>query len=75
MSQRSKRHRSVKPPEGSKEQSFFQTKADDSVDNYEKESGSKPKDIQRLSTPKEDEEPGGSGTNEERMKNDKNIQE
>ncbi|MBL7696578.1 MAG: hypothetical protein JNK79_00400 [Chitinophagaceae bacterium] len=91
MSHRSRRHRSVKSSESGNEQSFFQAKKFDvqsqndenakkqpeasPVDNYEREAEAKPQDIQRLSTPKEDEKPGGTGTNEERMKNDKNIQE
>lgn len=75
MTHRYKGHKSIKPSEEKKDPAFFQTSHQDAVDNYEKEADTRPKDIQRLATPKEDEEPGASGTNEERMKNDKNFQE
>jgi hypothetical protein len=90
MSQRSKRHHSAKPSGGNQEQPFFTGKSHDiskkeneakkppvvtPEDNYEKEADAMPKEIQRLATPMEDERKGGTGTNEERMKQDKKSQE
>lgn len=90
MPQRSKRP-NAKPPQSNQEKPSFSGKSHDiskkesdeakkpptvtPEDNYEREAGAMPKDIQRLATPLEDEKKGGTSTKEEKMRDDKKNQE